>query len=164
MPDACEYRRFFMHLAGSIDTAHKFRYPCLMKSKRPVWIPVAAGVLRRENKVLIGKRPESGTLGGLWEFPGGKIELGESPELALRRELQEELGIDAEIGKILHSSCHNYGDKGILLLFFAVDYWKGDPRSLHHESIEWVVLDELIHRDIPESNRELSLKLLQKVK
>ncbi|MAF92706.1 MAG: 8-oxo-dGTP diphosphatase MutT [Bdellovibrionota bacterium] len=130
-----------------------------MKPKRPVWIPVAAGVLRKENKVLIGKRPEHGTLPGLWEFPGGKIEVGESPEQALKRELEEELGIDAEVGDILESSSHHYGDKGIIILFFWVDYWKGEPKSLHHESLEWIELEELESRNIPDSNRDVIKKL-----
>ena len=134
----------------------------MMKSKRPVWIPVAAGVLRKENKVLIGKRPADGTLPGLWEFPGGKIEVGESPEVALKRELMEELGIDAEVGDILHSSSHHYGDKGILLLFFWVDYWKGEPKTLHHENLEWVELEELESRHIPDSNRDVTNKLKQR--
>lgn len=130
-----------------------------MKSRRPIWIPVSAAILRKGNKVLLGKRPEGGTLPGLWEFPGGKIEVGESPEEALKRELQEELGIDAEIGQLLEASSHHYGDKGILLLFFWVDYWKGEPRALHHEALEWVDIEEVIHRNIPDSNREIMIRL-----
>lgn len=133
-----------------------------MKSKRPIWIPVAAGILRKGNKVLIGRRPETGTLPGLWEFPGGKIEVGESPEVALKRELSEELGIEAEIGVILEASSHNYGDKGILLMFFWVDYWKGEPKALHHDALEWVEIDKVQARNIPDSNREILEKLLNR--
>lgn len=133
-----------------------------MKTKRPIWIPVAAGILRKGNQVLIGQRPENGTLPGLWEFPGGKIEVGESPESALKRELNEELGIEAEVGVILEASCHNYGDKGILLMFYWVDYWKGEPKSLHHDSLEWVDIDKVRERNIPDSNREILDKLLNR--
>ena len=68
------------------------------RKKRPNWLPVVAGVLIKDGKTLLGQRPEHKSLPGLWEFPGGKIELGETPEQALRRELKEELAIEADIG------------------------------------------------------------------
>ena len=67
---------------------------------RAQWIVVVTGLIRRQGKILVGRRPEGGNLPDVWEFPGGKIEAKESPEQALHRELQEELGIDAEIGKL----------------------------------------------------------------
>lgn len=132
-----------------------------MKSKRPIWIPVSAGILRKGNQVLLGKRPADGTLPGLWEFPGGKIEVAETPEQALKRELVEELGIEASIGSLLDASSHHYGEKGILLLFYWVDYWKGEPKALHHEQLEWVDIDQVTSRNIPDSNREILNKILK---
>ncbi|MFK8137731.1 MAG: 8-oxo-dGTP diphosphatase MutT [Bdellovibrionales bacterium] len=133
-----------------------------MKTKRPTWIPVVAGIMIKENKILIGQRPEGGTLPGLWEFPGGKIELGERPQEALKRELQEELGIDSDIDQIFLSNSHTYGDKGILLVFYRVDFWRGEPKALHHSELKWIDVKELHKLDIPESNREI-LPQLEKI-
>lgn len=128
-----------------------------MKSKlrRTHWIPVAAGFLRRGDQILVGQRPENHSLAGQWEFPGGKIESGESPEKALARELQEELGIEAEIGDLKFSCTHSYGDVNILILFYEVLYWKGEPKPKHHLMLEWIEPKELMNRNIPEANRKM---------
>ena len=84
------------------------------------WIPVVAGFIKKGDTILVGQRPTTHTLGGLWEFPGGKIEMGESPEEALARELREELGIEAEIGQLKIACTHSYGEVGILILFYEI--------------------------------------------
>lgn len=126
-----------------------------MTSKRPNWIPVVTGVLKKGPLVLVGKRPEGHTLAGQWEFPGGKIELGEQPHQALRRELFEELGIEADIGELKLTWTHSYPEVGILLLFFEVLFWKGEPKPVHHTELKWVSFQELEKLDIPEANRKL---------
>lgn len=118
------------------------------------WIPVVAGIIKKGNHILVGQRPETHTLGGLWEFPGGKIEMGESPEVALARELREELGIEAEIGDLKIACTHSYGDVGILILFYEVLFWKGEPKAQHHIGLEWVEPAALPARNIPEANRK----------
>jgi len=118
------------------------------------WIPVSAGILKKDNRVLVGQRPENNTLAGLWEFPGGKIEIGESPEQALARELSEELGIEAEIGDLKISCTHSYGDVGIIILFYEVLFWKGEPKAKHHVNLEWVTPKELPLKNIPDANRK----------
>ena len=123
--------------------------------RRTHWIPVVAGFLRRGNEILIGQRPENNSLAGQWEFPGGKIESGEGPEVALARELSEELGIEAEIGELKFSCTHSYGDVNILILFYEVRYWKGEPKAKHHLMLEWIHPEELVHRNIPEANRKM---------
>jgi 8-oxo-dGTP diphosphatase len=123
--------------------------------RRIHWIPVVAGFIRSGDKILIGQRPENNSLAGQWEFPGGKIESGEAPETALARELNEELGIDAEIGELKFSCTHSYGDVNILILFYEVRYWKGEPKAKHHLMLEWILPEELIHRNIPEANRKM---------
>jgi 8-oxo-dGTP diphosphatase len=118
------------------------------------WIPVSAGLLIKDNRVLIGQRPENHTLAGLWEFPGGKIELGESPEQALARELNEELGIEAVVGDLKIACTHSYGGVGIIILFFEVLFWKGEPKTKHHMNLEWVTAEELPKKNIPDANRK----------
>lgn len=133
-----------------ISTILKF-----MTSKKPTWIPVATGILRKGSLVLVGQRPEGHTLAGQWEFPGGKIELGEQPKEALQRELFEELGIKAEIGDLRMTWTHSYPEVGILLLFFEVQFWKGEPKPVHHTELRWVTFEELEKLEIPEANRKL---------
>ena len=132
-----------------------------MKKKRPNWIPVVAAMIRKNDEVLLGQRPPEGSLPGVWEFPGGKIEAGESPEEALNRELNEELGIDADIGDLKFSITHHYGDVGILLLFYEVQYWKLEPKAIHHTELKWIPVKDLDTVDLPEANRK-GIKLIWK--
>jgi 8-oxo-dGTP diphosphatase len=123
--------------------------------KKIHWIPVVAGLLRKDQKILVGQRPENHSLAGLWEFPGGKVEIGESPEQALARELNEELGIEADIGTLKLACTHSYGDVGIIILFYEVNYWKGEPKAQHHLMLEWIYPQELKLRPIPEANKKI---------
>ena len=125
------------------------------KLKKINWIPVVAGFLKKDQKILVGQRPENHSLAGLWEFPGGKIEIGETPEQALQRELNEELGIEAQIGELKLACTHSYGDVGIIILFFEVNYWKGEPKAKHHLMLEWIYPQELKLRPIPEANKKI---------
>ncbi len=125
------------------------------KTRKGHWIPVAAGFLRKDGKILVGQRPENNSLPGQWEFPGGKIEPGETPEQALAREMEEELGIEVEVGDLKLACTHSYGDVGILILFFEILYWKGEPRAKHHMMLEWIHPEELKTRNIPEANRKI---------
>ena len=86
-----------------------------MGHRKGVWIPVVTGLIQKEGMVLMGQRPRGNSLAGLWEFPGGKVELGESPEQALERELREELGIFAEVGTLRLATTHSYGEKAVLM-------------------------------------------------
>lgn len=137
------------------------RPPALKRTKKPLWIPVVAGFLRKGSQVLVGQRPENHSLAGLWEFPGGKIEPGESPEAALKRELMEELGIEADIGQLLLAASHSYGDVNILILFFDIRYWKGEPKPKHHLMLEWIEPKDLANKAIPEANRKMMNRLLE---
>lgn len=129
--------------------------------KRSTWIPVVAALMRRQGKVLVGQRPEGGSLARSWEFPGGKIELGESPQEALKRELKEELGIDAEIGSLKFCGTHTYGKTGIVFLFFEVKYWKGQTKTQQHMDLRWVTPKEFAQLDLPEANTKFLKQLLE---
>ena len=130
--------------------------------KRPNWIPVVTGIIQKKNEVLLGKRPEEKSLPGIWEFPGGKIERDETPEQALKRELDEELGIQAEVGELLFSITHFYTpDIGILLLFYKIPFWKGSPKTQHHTELKWTPLEELQNIDFPEANKKVLPRILK---
>ncbi len=108
-------------------------------------------------------RPEEKNLPGLWEFPGGKIELGESPEEALVRELNEELGIQAKANHLLMAVTHDYSGAGILLLFYLVKFWKGEPKNLHHQKLQWVKWSELKDYSLPEANQKVLPQLIKEI-
>lgn len=126
-----------------------------MAAKRPVWIPVVTGLIRKGDKVLVGQRPVGHSLAGQWEFPGGKIEKGETPEQALARELHEELDIEAQIGTLRLASTHSYGDTGIIILFYEVLFWKGEPKAVHHMELKWIYPKELGGLQIPDANKKI---------
>lgn len=136
----------------------------MIPKKRPTWIPVVTGFLKKNGLILIGQRPDGHSLAGQWEFPGGKIEIGEFPEDALKRELREELGIEAEIGALRYAHTHNYGDRGIIILFYDVHFWKGETKSQHHTALRWIKPEELKTMEIPEANRKILPKLLEFLK
>ncbi len=101
-------------------------------------IKVAAAVIQRDAKILIGQRRRGDSHGLKWEFPGGKVERGESPASGLARELREELGIEATIGHELVRYEHRYPRRtSILLIFYSVTEFSGVPESLAFEKILW---------------------------
>lgn len=130
------------------------------KRRKGYWIPVVTAMMRRGDEVLLGLRPEGHNLAGFWEFPGGKVEPEETPEAALKRELQEELGIEAEIGAIRFTGIHSYGDTGIMLLFYEVTYWKGEPKTVHHDGLKWCKISDLKNEHLPEANMKLMDKIM----
>lgn len=86
--------------------------------------------------------------------------MGESPEEALQRELQEELSVEADVGKLLLTSAHNYSEVSILLIFYEVLFWRGEPKPTHHTDLRWLLPEELYEMDIPEANRKLLPRLI----
>ena len=110
-------------------------------------ICVTAAVLSRNNQVLIAQRKSTDRLAGCWEFPGGKLEKGESPRACLRRELKEELGIETQIGSFLGESLHHYPHGAIKLMVYRV-YWKGGHMVVNdHACIKWVATAQLKQYD-----------------
>ena len=117
---------------------------------------VAAGVIRGANgHVLIAKRSMDKHQGGLWEFPGGKVELGESLSVALARELYEELAISVGRTTPLLEIRHDYGDKLVWLDVHVVWQFSGTPCALEGQPMKWVAPAELAGYAIPEANRPI---------
>lgn len=104
---------------------------------------VAAGVLEREGKILAARRKKGSHLEGYWEFPGGKLEPGESPEDCLVRELAEEIGVRVQPRGIAEVVFHRYPEKSVLLLFYRCDLLEGEPRPIECDEVRWVALEEL---------------------
>lgn len=124
-------------------------------------VPVAAAIiLDADGKVLLARRSEGDPHGARWEFPGGKLRRGESPEECLRRELQEELGIEAEVKGVFHAVNQDLGDRSILLLAYLCR-WKPGPIELReHGACEWIHLEDLMKMDLLEADREVAAKLV----
>lgn len=102
-------------------------------------ITVVAALIEREGKILVGQRQDGDTHAGKWEFPGGKVERGESPAEALARELREELGIEAVIGEEVIRYEYSYGGKPPLLLIFKrVAQFTGEPSGHAFQEIRWL--------------------------
>ena len=110
-------------------------------------ISVSAGVIRKKNKILIGRRAPHERASGLWEFPGGKMEQGETPEECLKRELMEELGIKADIGTLFTKYEYKYPNVTYQLYFYFVDNFSGKLKYSAHDKLEWVSIDEFTKYD-----------------
>lgn len=99
---------------------------------------VTAAIIQNGHKILIARRAPNKHLSGFWEFPGGKIEKGETPEICLKRELEEELGIVVNIGKFFMENKHNYEGQIILLKAYFCELISGKIILSDHDQIEWV--------------------------
>ena len=116
-------------------------------------VHVAVGVILDDlGRVLISRRAEDAHQGGLWEFPGGKVEAGESLAVALARELREELDIDIAPGEPLLEIHHDYGDKAVLLEVHVIRAFSGQPRGLENQPLAWVHPDSLCDYAFPAAN------------
>jgi len=119
-------------------------------------IDVVAGVIRRDDgRLLITQRQPDDTLGGYWEFPGGKVDPGEDLKAALHRELVEEVGIETEIGAEIHNIVHPYPDRDVRLFFFDVRIVSGEPQKIEVADFRWVTLDEIMQYQFPEADLPL---------
>jgi 8-oxo-dGTP diphosphatase len=119
------------------------------------WARVVAAVVRRGDRILVTKRRPGGERGGQWEFPGGKVEPGESEREALVREIREELGCDLEVGRLLARHRHAYPDLEVELAFYACDLAPdgAEPRCLKAAEMEWAEAEALAGYDFCEADR-----------
>jgi A/G-specific adenine glycosylase len=138
-----------------------------LQEQRPVMKPrpevphyvVTAAVLRRDGRVLLAKRPSTGLLGGMWEFPGGKLEQGEDLPSALRRELREELGVEARVGEAFGVYRHAYTHFRITLHAFLCELADGEPRPIEAAELAWVRPAELAKYPMGKVDRMIASRL-----
>ena len=122
-------------------------------------VVVAAAVVIREGRVLLTRHAEGQHLAGMWEFPGGKLELGESPEAAVVRECREECGIEVEVTDILDVTHHRYPEKDVLLLFYRCALRSGEVEHLEVADHAWVAPSELGDYPLPPADARVVARI-----
>lgn len=122
-------------------------------------IVVSAGIVVRDGKIMLCRRRPGGSMGLKWEFPGGKLESGESPQQALERELREELAVETRTGRIFDVRYESSGDRSLLLLFFRSELLSGEPQPIECSAIDWVRPADLTRYDLAPSDLEVARRL-----
>jgi A/G-specific adenine glycosylase len=130
------------------------------KNKVPHFI-VTAAVIRRNGKILLAKRPSKGLLGGLWEFPGGKVEAGETLEQCLGREIREELAADIRVGNLIGIYHHAYTHFKITLHAFECKLTGREPQAVEVDGLVWVILADLNNYPMGKVDRQIAAYLQQ---
>ncbi len=128
-----------------------------MSERKPIL--VVAGILQKGDSILICQRRRCDAYGLQWEFPGGKVENGEPLPAALRRELEEELAIQAEVGGEVFRLRHHYPDRYVEVVFFALKSYSGEARNQVFEAIRWAPRAKLPEYNFLEADRELVNRL-----
>lgn len=117
----------------------------------PIILVAAAALVDSDGRILLAQRPEGKSMAGLWEFPGGKVDDGETPEFALMRELEEELGIETRptcFSPVAFAS-HSYDDFHLLMPVFVCRNWRGDVVAKEHQALKWVRPNEMHDYPMP---------------
>jgi 8-oxo-dGTP diphosphatase len=120
---------------------------------KPALLVVAAALYDRDGRVLIAERPAGKHMAGRWEFPGGKVDVGETEADALARELREELGIEVASSHPFMRLAHSYDDRDVELSMWIVESFSGEPRGLDGQCLKWVQPERLFDEDILEADR-----------
>ncbi len=118
-------------------------------------IQVAAGIIWKQDKFLLTKRPAGSHLGGLWEFPGGKIKTGENPADALIREVKEEIGINIEVKYEFIRVYHEYPEKNVELIVFQAKLEDGDPQLIEIADFRWISPGEIGNFELPDADKKI---------
>ena len=129
------------------------------KLKTQNCVEVSAALIFHGGKLLITQRHAKSHLGGLWEFPGGKRETGETFEQCLVREIREELGVEISVGKLFEEISHDYPEKSVRLKFFLCELIAGEPQPLDCAAVKWIEKSELAKFEFPAADVQLLEKL-----
>jgi 8-oxo-dGTP diphosphatase len=124
-------------------------------------IVVSAAVIERDDEFLLTRRAAGSHLGGRWEFPGGKVESGETLDATLLREIREELGCDVEVGPLLLTTRHAYPDVHVELHFFSTSLL-GEPVPQLGQEMQWVPRADLARLPLPEADADLVVMLVSR--
>ena len=143
--------------APTPDAAGGTDDPPTMPAVQRTVVVAACALIDSDGRILLARRPEGRAMAGLWEFPGGKLEPGESPEQALIRELREELGVDVSQACLapFAFASHGYGDFHLLMPLYLCRRWKNVPQPREGQSLAWVRPDRLADYPMPEADRPL---------
>jgi len=123
-------------------------------------VEVVAAVIRRDTQVLIALRPKKAHKGGLWEFPGGKVEPNETQLNALKREIKEEIAIEVFSAKAWKDIRFDYPDKSVHLFFWLVEEFQGSPKGAEGQQVIWADISSLNDYDFPEANQPIVDELM----
>lgn len=122
---------------------------------------VTAAIIKDENRLLIAKRHSKDPLGGKWEFPGGKIERGETPQECLVREIKEELGVEVKIGPFYDDNVYSTQDHDIHLLFYWAEVITGKVIPVVHDDLKWTTIEELANFDFAPADIPIVKRLMK---
>ena len=131
----------------------------------PLMLVAAAALIDKDGRVLVAQRPEGKPMAGLWEFPGGKIKEGETPEFALCREIEEELGIDVReccFTPVAFAS-HSYETFHLLMPLYVCRMWKGIVTPREGQAVRWMKINELYSLPMPEADVPLISQLMERL-
>lgn len=122
------------------------------------WVVVVAGFAARDGRILLAQRPPGKHLAGYWEFPGGKLEPGETPQAALARELREELDADCRVGVLLDAVAHPYETFDLLMLLYHVEF-TGEPRAHEAAALGWYTPEAMAALPLPAADMPMLARI-----
>lgn len=143
-----------MNMRKQMNCAQALELPRPAAENLKIVLVAAAALVDRDGRILLAQRPEGKSMAGLWEFPGGKMGAGESPEYALMRELEEELGIETRpccFTPVAFAS-HTYESFHLLMPLFVCRVWKGMVTAKEHKALKWVRPAEMLEYPMPEAD------------
>ena len=123
---------------------------------------VVGALIEHNGKILVSKRKDDDLFGGLWEFPGGKVEENEDKKEALKRELMEEIGVEAEVGDLVDIFEDEKSDMKIYVYLYRCSILSGTPRCIECQNIEWATVDEINALDLAPADRKIAQYLQKK--